>query len=730
MKLSFFNFFRRKKQKKATEGPSFPQWNRPSGRRNRQSLDNDHAFSASAAHEHSRRILTLERDRGALKRGQRRSRVLCLAMVLFVGAIILQLVNLQFVQKDFLAHWALNQISGENLEIVPRGSIVDRNGEELAVSVVSRSLAVNPQELVDDPDRWPKGQMPVRDVRQVAANRLSPILQMPASKLMELFTDKQHMFFWVKRTLDPHVAKEVSEVLDEEKIPGFHFIEESKRYYPKDNLAAQVIGFVGIDDKGLEGVEAFMDTYLRGVKEKQTNYTDAKGNLIGPSGLNEVQIQRKNTVQLTIDARMQFILERGLDDAIKKTKAASAAAILMDPNTGEILGMASRPTFDPNHFADASSEAYMNRGVGIIYEPGSVFKPIMGSAGLMEKIITPDTPFHDEGSIDVGGRRIRNWDGRGLGNIKFEDIIKFSVNTGMASLGLKLGGEKETEYAKRFGFGEATGTDVPGEEVGILYNPKDMVPSDVATMGIGQGIAVTPLQMLRAICAIANGGNLVRPYVVKKVTGPDGKVIKENKTQVDRQVITPEVASQMRAMMEKVVSEGGGKSAQIKGYKIAGKTGTAEKLSPKGGYIPGVYIASFVGFVPSDNPRYAMIIMIDSPKGAYYGAQVSAPIFRDTLQQILVAQGVQPSNKADLKTMDSLAEKDGGKEGTLPSLAPSGEKTVRLPNLAGWSLRETMEILQKGGLQLLPIGSGISFKQSPPPGTTLNEGDAVTVWFR
>ena len=340
----------------------------------------------------------------------------------------------------------------------------------------------------------------------------------------------------------------------------------------------------------------------------------------------------------------------------------------------------------------------MNRGVGIIYEPGSVFKPIMGSAGLMEKIITPDTPFHDEGSIDVGGRRIRNWDGRGLGNIKFEDIIKFSVNTGMASLGLKLGGEKETEYAKRFGFGEATGTDVPGEEVGILYNPKDMVPSDVATMGIGQGIAVTPLQMLRAICAIANGGNLVRPYVVKKVTGPDGKVIKENKSQVDRQVITPEVASQMRAMMEKVVSEGGGKSAQIKGYKIAGKTGTAEKLSPKGGYIPGVYIASFVGFVPSDNPRYAMIIMIDSPKGAYYGAQVSAPIFRDTLQQILVAQGVQPSNKADLKTMDSLAEKDGGKEGTLPSLAPSGEKTVRLPNLAGWSLRETMEILQKGGL--------------------------------
>lgn len=214
------------------------------------------------------------------------------------------------------------------------------------------------------------------------------------------------------------------------------------------------------------------------------------------------------------------------------------------------------------------------------------------------------------------------------------------------------------------------------------------------------------------------------------MTGPDGKVIKENKTQVDRQVITPEVASQMRAMMEKVVSEGGGKSAQIKGYKIAGKTGTAEKLSPKGGYIPGVYIASFVGFVPSDNPRYAMIIMIDSPKGAYYGAQVSAPIFRDTLQQILVAQGVQPSNKADLKTMDSLAEKDGGKEGTLPSLAPSGEKTVRLPNLAGWSLRETMEILQKGGLQLLPIGSGISFKQSPPPGTTLNEGDAVTVWFR
>lgn len=665
-----------------------------------------------------------------LLRGKGRAIVIGKLVAIVAGVVVVMLFWKQIVRGGYYSEAANAQIMGEHTEISPRGSIVDRNGEELAVSIISKSLYVDPQEVVDDPERWPLGKMPSRDPKRVAADQLAPILDMKADELYQIFTEPDRRFEWVKRQLDPHVADEVEQVLKDQKISGFHFKEESKRYYTKDKLAAQVIGFVGDDGKGLEGIEDSMDKYLKGQDQKKHSFFDAKGHLVGQSAMNQVQARRMDTVQLTIDARMQFILEKSLDDAIAKTHAASAAAILMDPNTGEILGMASRPTFDPNHFSQAPKGAYLNRGVSIVYEPGSVFKPIMGSAALMEGIITPTTPFNDQGSIDVGGRRIRNWDGKGMGHVTYTDVIKFSLNTGMAALGLKLGGERETEYAKQFGFGSKTGTDVPGEEAGILYNPKDMVPSDVATMGIGQGIAVTPLQMIRAISAIANGGKLVRPYVVAKVTDPDGNVVLENKTQVDRQVITPEVAEEMRTMMEKVVSEGGGKTAQIKGYKIAGKTGTAEKLSPRGGYIPGVYIASFVGFVPSDAPKYAMIIMLDSPKGAFYGSQVSAPIFRDTLQQILVAEGIEPSSWDGLPTVESLLAKTAKEAAPLAALEADGNGAVKLPNLAGHSIRNVATALGGAGLQLIPIGSGTSWKQTPAPGTVLHSGDTVTVYFR
>ena len=679
---------------------------------------------------HRERVLHLDADKQSiLKQGKTRAVWIGRLVGIMVVLIIVRIGYLQLVDGAQNARNAMDQITGEHTEVTPRGSIVDRNGEELAVSVISKSLYVNPQEMKDDPARWPAGKMPQRDPRRVAADQLAPVLGLNADDLYQEFSDTDKQFIWVKRTLDPHVTDKVEAILKDQKLPGFHFQEESKRFYTKNKLAAQVLGFVGTDDVGLEGIEASMNKELKSVDEKRSSYFDAHGNRVAQQGSQlQTQARRMNTVELTIDAQMQFILEKSLDEAIAKTHAASAAAILMDPNTGEILGMASRPTFDPNVFYKGTQQEYMNRGVGIVYEPGSVFKPIIGSAGLMEGIITPNTPFNDQGSIDVGGRRIRNWDGKGMGHVTFTDIIKFSLNTGMADLGLKRGGEKETEYAKLFGFGSVTGSDVPGEEAGILYNPENMVPSDVATMAIGQGIAVTPLQMLRGICAIANGGTLLKPYIVKRVIAPDGKVLREGKREVVRQVITPEVAEEMRGMMEKVVSEGGGKTAQIKGYKIAGKTGTAEKLSPKGGYIPGVYIASFVGFVPSDKPKYAMIIMLDSPKGAFYGSQVSAPIFRDTLQQILVAKGIQPSDSEGLPTVESLIS-GGGEQKELAPLVPQEDGSVKLTNLAGYSMREVAAALEGGNLSLIPIGSGTSWKQDPAPGTVLQPGNTVTVYF-
>ncbi|MDD4321130.1 MAG: penicillin-binding transpeptidase domain-containing protein [Acidaminococcaceae bacterium] len=664
-----------------------------------------------------------------LKKSKKRTGAVGVLILAFVVGVVLRLFWLQIVKGQELARDAKEQIAGENTELSPRGSILDRNGEDLAVSIISKSLYVNPQAMDDDPDRWERGKQPQRNPRRVAANLLAPILGLNAEDLFQEFNYKDRCFIWVKRTLDPKVSAEVIKVLKENKLSGFHFQDESKRYYTKNDLAAQVLGFVGTDDKGLEGIEASLDKLIKGKETKQGNFFDARGNLIGESGMNSVQGPKMNSVYLTLDSNMQFILEKSLDEAMAKTHSASAAAIIMNPHTGEILGMASRPTFDPNNFSQAASNAFLNRGVAIIYEPGSVFKPIIGCAGLMEHLITPTTHFHDEGTLDVGGRLIKNWDDKGLGDITYTDVIKFSVNTGMAHLGLMLGGKKETEYAEKFGFGSTTGSDVPGEEAGILYNPEDMVPSDVATMAIGQGIAVSPLQMLNAICAIANGGELLKPFIVKKVVSPSGKLIIEGHKQVVRRVVTEEVAAQMRTMMEKEVSEGGGKTAQIKGYKIAGKTGTAEKLAVGGGYAAGVYIASFVGFVPADNPDYAMLVVLDSPQGAFYGSQVAAPIFRDILQQILVAEGIQPSDSSGLPSVESIMVQPQGTN-DLPQMTILDSGRVKIPNFAGLNMRQVAELIQQGRLALIPHGGGEAFKQNPAPGTILKNDDTVDVWFK
>ena len=353
--------------------------------------------------------------------------------------------------------------------------------------------------------------------------------------------------------------------------------------------------------------------------------------------------------------------------------------------------------------------------------------------GLTEGIITPNTPFQDSGSIRIADRVIHNWDSEGMGVVPFSTVIKFSINTGMVQLGMQLGAERMTSYAKKFGFGEQTGIDLPGEESGILYDPKNMYEPDIATMAIGQGISVTPIQVLRAICAIANGGELLQPYIVKKIVSADGKVLKEGKKHVVRNVMTPEVARQMREMMEKVVSEGGGKTAAIKGYRIAGKTGTAEKIAEGGGYAVGQYIASFVGFVPADKPRYAMLVMLDTPRGAFYGSQVSAPIFRDTLQQILVAKGIQPSSREGLPSfeeMNAVGSKAKQPQAAPPVLQVLPNGKIKLPDFKGIDMRAAAELLQKGNLRLKPYGSGKAFQQRPAKDSEVEAGSTVEVWFQ
>lgn len=662
-----------------------------------------------------------------LRDGKKRFWRLCKFIFLGVLIVVGRLVWIQLVHGSDMAELSISQTMGINIVSSPRGAIVDRDGEELAVSIMSKSLYADPVAMEDHPES--DAAKTGRNVKRLAADLLAAPLGISADSLYSDFTIEGARFVWIKRTLSPEIAEEVQRIIKENNLPGLHFLEESKRYYTKGTMAAQVLGFVGTDDVGLSGIELAMDSIIKARSKEMQETTDAVGNPIGESSMEDMRPQNMPTVYLTIDSKIQFVLEDALDRAMKETKSRAAAAILMDPHTGAVLGMASRPTFDPNDFGDYPVSTWTNRAISIIYEPGSVFKPIVGCMGLSENIITPQTVFEDKGSIKIADRVIRNWDGEGRGQVPFEDIIKYSINTGMVQLGMQLGANQMIDYSKKFGFGQPTGIELPGEESGILYRPEDMYEPDIATMAIGQGIAVTPLQMLRAICAIANGGELLEPYIIDKIVMPDGRVLRQGQKKVVRRVITEDVAGQMRMMMEKVVSEGGGKPAHIAGYQIAGKTGTAEKLAEQGGYAPGEYIASFVGFVPAANPQYAMLVMLDTPQGAFYGSQVSAPVFKDTLQQILVAKGIQPSTHEGLPSFEEDA-KDRAKAVKVPVMEFLPDNKVKIPDFTGLDMRQTAELVQRGHLVLVPYGSGRAKKQSLPPGTVAAEGTKLEIWFK
>jgi len=658
--------------------------------------------------------------------------VVC-GLVIFVALLIiarygwLQLVRGEALQKR--AHdYATNNIVSHH----PRGKIVDRDGAELAVSIMTGSLYADPEDMVDKVAG--KNFKAPRDVRALAAKLLSPVLKISEDKLLAKFSVPESRFQWIKRVIEPKEYQELRKIIRENNLPGLHFEMESKRFYTKKKAAAQVLGFVGIDDKGGSGIELQLDKELKGRKTSQLQSFNSRQDRIYDERVKEPVEEKLPTVYLTLDSHMQYVLEEAIDNAVLEYNAAGAAAVIMDPYTGEILAMASRPTFDPNDYDEYPVESWNNKVVSFMYEPGSVFKPIVGCIGLKNDKVTPGTIFYDGGSIKVADRVFRNWDGEGMGNISFTDVIKYSNNVGMIRLGQLIGKRLMVEGAKEFGFGKETGIDLPGEADGLLYDEKMWDP-DLASFSIGQAIAVTPLQELRAICAIANGGELVKPYVVKKIIDADGKVIKEGHKEVVRNVIPEEVASQMRTMMEKVVSEGGGKRAAIKGYRIAGKTGTAEKLAEGGGYAAGKYIASFVGFVPADKPKYAMLVMVDTPKGdRFYGSQVSAPIFRDVLQQILVLKGVQPSNNEGLPSLDEmhqLSKKLAAKQKPKPQpkleLLPNGK--IKLPSFKGLDICRATEILETGKLRLRPYGEGEAYQQNPLPGAEIEANSTVEIWF-
>lgn len=573
---------------------------------------------------------------------------LFIGLIILIALIMARYAWIQIFRGDEMLSKLEAQVQDSAVLHVPRGTIYDADMKELAISTMVDSLYIDPNH-VENPTQL--------------ASDLAPLIGISEQNILDDIAQGGG-FVWVKRQLEPDVSKAVRKLMKEkpEYVACIGFIQESKRYYPNDMLAANVIGFVGTDDKGLDGIEQQFDGMIKGEEQTASIFTDALARPILDSVFmknSPVDANCKN-IQLTINAQYQFIVEKALDKAMIDHGAESVTAIVMNPQNGDILAMASRPSYDPNNFHKYDPNVWKNRAVSDIYEPGSTFKSIVAAAGFQEKIVSPTDIFVDPGKIEVSGRTIQNWSGDSFGTVTFLDVVKNSINTGFARLGLELGGERLMNYARKFGFGEPTGIELPGEESGILFNPKDMVASDVATSSIGQSIAVTPLQMVTAMSAIANDGVLLKPHIVKAIYNADGSVYQKMEREEVRRCIDSDVDKTLKSVLEQVVSTGGGSKASIEGYHIAGKTGTAQKIDMvHGGYMPGRYIASFCGFGPVEDPQFTVLVIINDPAGGqYYGGQIAAPIAHDIFVQLFRYANIKPIN-GNQSLLDDINENNG-----------------------------------------------------------------------
>jgi len=628
--------------------------------------------------------------------------------ILWAAGIQARLLYLQVHRHHDLQSRAENQ-SARTMEIsAKRGDILDRYGRVLAYSVDADSVYGVPSEIEN------AGK---------AASMLCAALTDCASKEQDALTARlrqKRAFVYVRRRVTPPQARRIADL----DLQGIGFIKEDRRFYPKKELAAQLLGFVGVDNKGLAGIEAAYDNEISGALGKLLYQTDARGRAFS-------RLERPPTagatVELTIDEYLQHVAERELRAAVAHNRAAGGTVMIMAPDTGEILALANEPTFNPNAFSSAAPEHRRNRAVQDIYEPGSTFKVVTASAAIEEHVIGIDDV------IDVSGGKIRFGsrvidDTHNYGSLTFTDVMVKSSNVGAIKVGLRLGPERLGVYARRFGFGRALSPDFPGETTGIVWDPRKLDTSALASMSMGYQVGVTPLQMVAAVSSVANGGDLMQPRVVRALVR-DGKRTDVKPTILGR-TISKDTAITLTGIMEQIVERGTATYAQIDGYTIAGKTGTAAKLV-NGRYSNSDYYASLVGFFPSRNPVATLIVVIDSPHGhGYYGGPIAGPVFQRIAEATLRHLGVPPtlnapapvlvtrrSNRPEIQTARS--EHDA----SIVQVGANGD--VRdLPDLRGLSAREALRILTKIGLTARLTGNGVVTAQRPAPGSPIEQGMA------
>jgi len=551
-----------------------------------------------------------------LKKSRKRAVVLFTVIFFGFAVIMVRLVGLMVLDHDKLSKRAAQQYNGQRTVKPQRGTIWDRQMREMAANLEVKSLYAVPSKI--------------NDTRSVTRH-LAPLIKLSSKKLNKtLLSKKNKDFIWLARQMDTEDASRVHEMSSSRGYEGLGFLEESKRYYPKGHTASHLIGFTNIDNKGIAGLELMYNDYLKGEGTSVSVKRDARGNRLSGEFKDGVP---GNNIILTIDEGIQYIVERELANAIKEWEAKAAVAIMMNPGTGEILAMANRPTFDPNYAGKSDFDARRNRAITDLFEPGSTFKSVLAAAALEEKVVELDEMFDvSKGYIMVGGKPIRDVHKHEI--LTFQEIIQKSSNVGSVQVGLRLGNEKYYEYIRNFGFGEKSGIDFPGEAKGILRDPGKWSGTSLAALSIGQEIGVTPLQILRLYAAIANGGALMKPYIVSDIISPAGEVVKRVTPTIERQVVSRETAGTVKEILKMVVEEGGtARKAYVKGNLVAGKTGTAQIFDPKAGrYSRDKYVSSFVGFVPADDPKLALIVVVYEPKGRSYGGVVAAPVFKNIVE--------------------------------------------------------------------------------------------------
>ena len=627
-----------------------------------------------------------------LRKIDERIKIIFLILLLLFIFIILRVFYVQMIDYKKLNEYASDLWSRDLPLEADRGLILDRNGVVLADNLTTTSLVLIPNQIKD---------------KKKTTTLLADILGVSYEEM------KEHVY---KETSIERVHPEgrrlsydVAEKIAALKLDGVYLVKEAKRYYPYGNMLSHSLGYVGIDNQGLSGLELQYDKYLTGKSGAIKYFSDAKGNKLNLSDI-YVEPQDGMNISLTIDINIQKSLERELDNVVDMFSPDMALAIVMDPNNGEILGMASRPDYNPNQYQDYTQEVLSrNLHIWASYEPGSTFKIITTSAAVEEGVVDLNKDhFYDAGSVNVDGSTLRCWKAGGHGEQTFLQVLQNSCNPGFVKMGQLLGKETLFDYIDKFGFGEKTGVDLNGEGKGIIFNLDQVGNVELATTAFGQGVSVTPIQQVTAVSAVVNGGTLYEPYIVKSISEKEtGSIIEQTKKKKIRQVISEKTSRIMRHALESVVAKGGGKSAYIEGYRIGGKTGTAQKVQD-GRYLVGNYIMSFMAVVPSNDPEAVLYLAIDNPKNtALLSSYTTTPIARRILLDIIDALGIEKQEKE--------MEKD---------LEWTDIPTHKVPDVVGKTVDEAKKKLTNFTIKYSGNGKKV-VAQSPEAGEKLEEGGTV-----